>query len=43
VPVALGTARAGAVEVRGDLQAGQLVVIRGNERLRPGVQVSFTP
>jgi multidrug efflux pump subunit AcrA (membrane-fusion protein) len=43
VPVALGAARAGTVEVRGDLQAGQLVVTRGNERLRPGMQVSFTP
>jgi multidrug efflux pump subunit AcrA (membrane-fusion protein) len=43
VPVALGAARAGTVEVRGDLRAGQLVVTRGNERLRPGMQVSFTP
>lgn len=43
VPVALGAAVAGTVEIRGDLRPGQLVVIRGNERLRPGMQVSFTP
>jgi multidrug efflux pump subunit AcrA (membrane-fusion protein) len=43
VPVALGAAVAGTVEVRGELQPGQLVVTRGNERLRPGMQVSFTP
>lgn len=43
VPVALGAAVAGTVEVRGDLRPGQLVVTRGNERLRPGMQVSFTP
>jgi multidrug efflux pump subunit AcrA (membrane-fusion protein) len=43
VPVALGAAVAGAVEIRGDLGPGQIVVIRGNERLRPGMQVSFSP
>jgi len=43
VPVVLGAAVAGTVEVRGDLRPGQLVVTRGNERLRPGMQVSFTP
>jgi RND family efflux transporter MFP subunit len=43
VPVALGAAVAGTVEIRGDLRPGQLVVIRGNERLRPGMQVSFSP
>jgi HlyD family secretion protein len=43
VPVAPGAAVAGAVEVRGDLEPGQLVVVRGNERLRAGVAVSFTP
>ena len=43
VPVALGAAVAGTVEIRGDLGPGQLVVIRGNERLRPGMQVSFAP
>jgi RND family efflux transporter MFP subunit len=43
VPVVLGAAVAGTVEIRGDLGPGQLVVIRGNERLRPGMQVSYTP
>lgn len=43
VPVAPGAAVAGNVEVRGDLRPGQLVVVRGNERLRPGMQVSFAP
>lgn len=43
VPVAPGAAVAGNVEVRGDLGPGQLVVVRGNERLRPGMQVSFAP
>jgi len=43
VPVTLGAAVGGAVEVRGDIAAGQLVVVRGNERLRPGMAVSFAP
>lgn len=43
VAVAPGAAVAGAVEVRGDLEPGQLVVVRGNERLRAGASVSFTP
>ncbi|MFM8494365.1 MAG: efflux RND transporter periplasmic adaptor subunit [Planctomycetia bacterium] len=43
VPVVLGAAVAGTVEIRGDLGPGQLVVTRGNERLRPGMQVSFAP
>ncbi|MFM8436457.1 MAG: efflux RND transporter periplasmic adaptor subunit [Planctomycetia bacterium] len=43
VPVAPGAAVAGNVEIRGDVRPDQLVVVRGNERLRPGMQVSFTP
>jgi multidrug efflux pump subunit AcrA (membrane-fusion protein) len=42
VEVAPGAAIGGSVEVRGDIAPGQLVVIRGNERLRPGARVSFT-
>lgn len=41
VPVSLGATIEGSVEVRGGLEPGQLVVIRGNERLRPGMTVSF--
>jgi len=41
VEVSLGAAVGGQVEVRGGVEAGQLVVIRGNERLRPGLAVSF--
>lgn len=42
VEVSLGAAVGGQVEVRGGVEAGQLVVIRGNERLRPGLAVSFS-
>lgn len=35
LPVRLGIAKGALVEVMGDLQPGQRVVIRGNERLRP--------
>jgi len=28
------------IEVRGPIQAGDKVVVRGNERLRPGQEVS---
>jgi HlyD family secretion protein len=41
IEVALGAAVDGSVEVRGSVEPGQLVVIRGNERLRPGMEVSF--
>ncbi len=41
VEVALGAAVDGSVEVRGGVEPGQLVVTRGNERLRPGAEVSF--
>ena len=43
VEISLGAAVEGHVEVRGGVEAGQLVVIRGNERLRPGMAVSFQP
>ena len=41
VEVALGAAIEGQVEVRGGIEPGQLVVTRGNERLRPWAIVSF--
>ncbi|MEM0907641.1 MAG: efflux RND transporter periplasmic adaptor subunit [Pseudomonadota bacterium] len=40
-PVTLGTAIADRFEVRGNLQPGDLVVVRGNERLRPGQPIAF--
>lgn len=43
VEVSLGAAVDGSVEVRGGIEPGQLVVTRGNERLRPGMAVSFQP
>jgi len=42
VEVALGAAVEGHVEVRGGVEPGQRVVIRGNERLRPATPVAFT-
>lgn len=36
VPVELGLASGNAYEVRGDIQPGQWVVVKGNERIRPG-------
>lgn len=41
VPVELGAAVGGNVEVRSDIEPGRLVVVRGNERLRPGMSVAF--
>ena len=41
VEIALGSAIEGHVAVRSGLQPGLLVVVRGNERLRPGMQVTF--
>lgn len=41
IEVSLGAAVDGSVEVRGGVEPGQLVVTRGNERLRPGMEVSF--
>jgi len=43
VPVELGAAVGGNVAVRSDLVPGRLVVVRGNERLRPGMAVAFEP
>ena len=41
VEVSPGAAVGGDVEVRAGLEPGSLVVVRGNERLRPGMTVSF--
>jgi len=41
VAVELGLARDELIEVRGDVAVGDRVVIRGNERLRPGQTVSI--
>lgn len=41
VPVELGLARGDLIQVRGDLQPGQIVVTRGNERLGPGFPVQM--
>jgi len=40
VEVQLGVADQGDIQVIGDLKAGQQVVVRGNERLRPGAPVT---
>lgn len=42
VQVEMGIASDGMVEVRGQLKAGELVVVEGNERLMPGQQVVVT-
>jgi len=41
VEVSLGGAVGGNVEIRSGLAPGDLVVIRGNERLRPGMAVTY--
>lgn len=41
VRVSLGATVGGSVEIIGSIDPGSLVVIRGNERLRPGMNVSF--
>ncbi|MFM8291425.1 MAG: efflux RND transporter periplasmic adaptor subunit [Planctomycetia bacterium] len=43
VEVEPGAAIGGSVEVHSSLTPGRLVVVRGNERLRPGMQVAFEP
>jgi HlyD family secretion protein len=43
VDVSLGAAVEGHVEIRGGLEPGTLVVVRGNERLRPGMAVTVQP
>jgi HlyD family secretion protein len=42
VPVTLGVSDAELVQVDGALKAGDVVVVRGNERLKPGQEVSVT-
>ena len=39
--VTIGAAAGGRFEVQGDLEAGELVVVRGNERLRPGQDIAY--
>ncbi|MGQ0614612.1 MAG: efflux RND transporter periplasmic adaptor subunit [Planctomycetaceae bacterium] len=39
VPVRVGVAQGGRIQVIGEIAAGALVVVRGNERLRPGQAV----
>ena len=41
VPVKTGPAHGALIEVEGDLRAEQKVVVRGNERLRPGQSVKI--
>ncbi|HLQ45938.1 MAG TPA: efflux RND transporter periplasmic adaptor subunit [Planctomycetaceae bacterium] len=43
VPVQLGIAADSWIEVKGDLNAGQQVVVEGNERLRPGAEIVAIP
>ena len=43
LPVKLGMAEGGRIEVKGDLKPGMKVVIQGNERLRPGAEVLISP
>jgi hypothetical protein len=40
VAVTVGVGQGGDVEVLGDISPGDTVVIRGNERLQPGQDVS---
>ncbi len=39
VPIAVGVAMPNLIQAKGPLEAGQLVVVEGNERLRPGQSV----
>ena len=39
VPVQLGLSEGSMIQVRGGIAAGQMVVVQGNERLRPGQDV----
>jgi HlyD family secretion protein len=39
VPVQLGLSEGNMIQVSGGIKAGQLVVVQGNERLRPGQEV----
>lgn len=42
VPVTIGVGQGADVEVQGDLSPGDRVVVRGNERLQPGQDVSVS-
>lgn len=42
VPVRTGIASGNEIEVLGDLQPGSRVIVRGNERVRPGMVVQVT-
>ena len=42
VPVVLGVAAGGMIQVKGELASGDQVVVRGNERLRPGQPIQIT-
>ena len=42
VPVQVGVADGRLIQVKGDLESGGYVVIRGNERLRPGQDVMIS-
>ncbi|TWT66831.1 Multidrug resistance protein MdtA precursor [Posidoniimonas polymericola] len=42
VPVELGVAEGGLIQVTGQLKQGDLVIVQGNERLRPGQEVTIT-
>ena len=39
-PVSLGVTSNSLIEVKGSIKTGELVVVRGNERLRPGQDVN---
>jgi hypothetical protein len=41
VPVQLGVAEGNMIQVTGGVQPGQMVVVQGNERLRPGQDVQI--
>ncbi len=41
VPVELGVSKGPLIQLRGELQPGQLVITRGNERIRPGLPVTL--
>jgi len=41
-PIRLGLRRPGTVEIRGGLEPGEVIVVSGTQRLRPGVEVTIT-
>ena len=42
VPVSIGASDGRLVEIQGAVKAGEMVVVRGNERLRPKQGVTIT-